>query len=218
MDKNLKHFKLLELFNNIILQGRIDDDWHVTIFNMIPKSGDLQNPANWRPIAILPILYKIFPRMIYHRLHPILDRHQSNDQFGFRPACRIDDAFIVLENMIGKSIEFNTPLWMASIDLRKAFDRIQYGPLFKAIRGQGISDSYIALLTELYRDQWGHVRGGSYFQIQRGVKQGDVISPMLFNAGLEMAIRSWKKRLTNHWIWLSDQLLRLTNTRYADAI
>ena len=157
---------------------------------MLPKSGDLGNAGNWRPIAILPILYKIFSRMIYHRLQPTLDRHQSHDQFGFRPACRIDDAVVVLENVIGKSIEFNTPLWIACIDLRKAFDRIQYGPLFQALREQGIPNPYVAFMSELYRDQWGYVRGGSYFQIQRGVKQGDVISPMLFTARLKTAIQS----------------------------
>ena len=92
----------------------------------------------------------------------------------------------MLENVIGKSIEFNTPSWIASIDLRKAFDRIKYVPLFQALREQGIPDPYVALMSE--------VRGGAYFQIQRGVKQGDVISPMLFNAGLEKTIRSWKQR------------------------
>ena len=125
---------------------------------------------------------------------------------------------MVLENVIAKNIEFNTPLWIASIHLRKAFDRIQYGPLLQTLREQNIPDPYVALMSELYRDQWGYVRGGSYFQIQRGVKQGDVISPMLFNAGLEKAMRSWKQRLTNHGILVSANSPRLTNTRYADDI
>ena len=91
---------------------------------MLPKSGDLKDPSNWRPIAILPILYKIFSRLLYHRLKVFLDPEQSDDQYGFQKDKRIEDVFCVLENVIGKSIEFQIPLWMVSIDMRKAFDRI----------------------------------------------------------------------------------------------
>ena len=113
------HIKVSELYNNNITQGNTDDDWHVAVFNMLPKSGELGNPVNWRPIAVLVILQRTFPRMIYHRLQAILDRHQSDDQFGFRPTCRNDDAFIVLENLIDKRVESNTPLWIAIIACEK---------------------------------------------------------------------------------------------------
>ena len=53
-----------------------------------------------------------------------LDPEQSDDQYGFQKDKRIEDVFCVLENVIGKSIEFQIPLWMVSIDMRKAFDRI----------------------------------------------------------------------------------------------
>ena len=103
------------------------------------------------------------------------------------------------------------------MDLRKAFDRIEYDALFKALETQGIHRAYLALLANMYADQTGTVAGGRTFAIERGVKQGDVISPMLFNAGLEMAIRSWKRRLLHHGIAL-DAAERLTNVRYADDL
>ena len=90
------------------------------------KSGDLKNVSYWRPITILPILYKIFAKMLYYRLSPILDFQQADEQFGFRRNKRMDDVFVILENMIGKSDEWNLPFWMISSDLRKAFDRIHF--------------------------------------------------------------------------------------------
>ena len=51
--------KLLDMFNQLLFTGVIDDMWHTTLFSMLPKSGNLDDPSNWRPIAILPILHKI---------------------------------------------------------------------------------------------------------------------------------------------------------------
>ena len=156
--------------------------------------------------------------MIYCRLQPILDSHQSNDQFGFRAKCRIDDVFTILENLIGKTNKWNIPIWMASLDLRKAFDRIEFGPLFTALRGQNVPEHYVQLLAALYKNQTGSVNGNMHFPILRGVKQGDVISPMLFNAGLEMAFRSWKLKFKTHGFCFGAANLKFTNTRYADDI
>ena len=55
--------------------------------------------------------------------------------------------------MIGRSDEWNIPLWMISLDLRKAFDRIQHGPLFAALLEQGVPNPYIQLLAALYENQ-----------------------------------------------------------------
>ena len=76
-------------------------------------------------------------------IHPILEKEQSDDQFGFRIDRRIDDVFSILENVISKSNEWNLPFWMVSIDLRKAFDRILHHPLFDALRVQSVPEGYI---------------------------------------------------------------------------
>ena len=93
---------------------------------------------------------------------------------------------MVLESVCSKSLEWNFPVWFASLDLKKAFDRIEYSSLFGALQSQGVSRPYFKLLAALYCNQTGDVNGKT-FPIQRGVKQGDVISPLLFNAGLEHA-------------------------------
>ena len=115
------------------------------------QNGDLSNVNNWRPIAVLPILYKTFSKLIYARISPILESCQSNDQFGFRKDRRIDDVLGILENMVGKTSEWNLPLWIASLDLRKAFDRILHQPLFRTLQLQKVPEGYVQLLVVLYK-------------------------------------------------------------------
>ena len=95
-----------------------------TLFTMTPMSGDLTLPTNYRPIAILFIFYQIFSRTVYNRLLPILDRHQSHDQYNFRPSIRLEDALVVAEGMISKCNEHHLPIWLASLDHEKTFDKI----------------------------------------------------------------------------------------------
>ena len=210
------HCILLDLINDLIDKGTVDSHWKEIIFSMVPKQGDLTVPSNWRPIAILPIFYKLFSRMVYNRLLPQLDRCQHFDQCGFRPGVRIEDALVVVETLISKTTEWNLPLWMASLDLKKAFDRVEHASLFTALRHQNIDDPTIALLLDIYYGQHGRVQGSRSFDISRGVRQGDVISSLLFNAVIEYVFQRWKRRLSCHgWLLLAG-VERLTNTRYAD--
>ena len=144
-----------------------------------------------------------------------MDEQQPLDQTGFRPNTGIDDAFVVLECLSSKSLEWNAPIWFASLDLTKAFDPIEYSPLFDALLQQSVPRCYCTLLWKLYKGQTGSVHGSERFNIERGVKQGDVISPILFNAGLEHAMRTWKAKLVHHGVQLGHGS-RLTNIRYAD--
>ena len=96
---------MLDCFNNMMRIGILEPSWYETLFIMLPKSGDTTLLANWRPIAILRITYKIFSRLIYQRLMPILNNHQSSDQVGFRPNCSVEDAFIIYETVASKYLE-----------------------------------------------------------------------------------------------------------------
>eukprot|EP00973_Karenia_brevis_P050781 7053830-Karenia_brevis.AAC.1 len=84
--------------------------------------------------------------------------------------------------MVSKALEFNVEFWCASLDLSKAFDTINHSFLFQALAVQNIPSSYIQLLQLLYKSQKGQVGSSYIFDIETGVKQGDVLSTLLFNA------------------------------------
>ena len=183
-------------------------------FNVVFKS----DPNNWRPIAILSITYKIFARVIYNRIRRDLDAHQSEDQFVFRHARSTLQALAVLVSLLSKGIEWHVPVWVVSIDLKKVFDRVEHDELFRALEQQGLGN-YVPLLQRLYHGQVGRV-GKHRFHIRRGVRQGDVLSPVLFNAVLESAVATWKLGLTTEGFALTSDPTdpRLTNIRYVDDI
>lgn len=54
------HQRLVTIYNDMIQSGCLEESWRNTMFTMLPKSGDLQQPSNWRPIAILEITYIFF--------------------------------------------------------------------------------------------------------------------------------------------------------------
>ena len=99
----------------------------------------------------------------------------------------------------GKSLEWNAPVWFANLELTTAvaFDRVEY---FRALLDRGVPTSYCSLPWTLHQHQQGTLRHGPSFSIQRGVKQGDVISPVLSNAALQTAVRNWKLHLSHHGV------------------
>ena len=212
------HRRLLTCFNQMLADGETNAKWKHVFFTMMPKSGDLTQATNWRPIAVLPIFYKVFARMVYHRLKPTLENHQCSDQTGFRTGIRLEEALVIAEMMVSKTAEYNLPLYIASLDLKKAFDRIEHKALIEALEVQGLDDPYIALLLDMYSCQTGSANGSRTFQINRGVCQGDVLSSLLFNAALEIVFQRWKEKLRNHGWHIGSNQENLTNTRYADDV
>ena len=103
-------------------------------------------------------------------------------------------------------------MWCASLDWREAFDRIEYNAVFDALKVQGVPYAYLKLIASLYHGQVGLVQGRQF-----PIKQRDVLSPLLFNAGLEHAMRKWKLRIQHCGLHCGHNEL-LTNVRYADDL
>lgn len=104
--------------------------------------------------------------MLHYRLSPILEQHQPDDKFGFRRNKRIDDIFVIVESITGKTNEWHFPLLMISLDLRRPFAKVKFAPLFAALREHNMPESYINLLSVLYENQKGYVNGSFLFAIE----------------------------------------------------
>ena len=124
-----------------------------------------------------------------------------------------------------KAAEWNTHLWIAAVDFKKAFDCVEHFAIWDALRELGVPEQYVEVLAALYQGQTGVVcedRDSRKFEIGRGTKQGDPVSPKIFNAVLEVVFRRlkerWEKRkwgLRMHATWPTRWL---TNLRFADDV
>ena len=117
------------------------------------------------------------------------------------------------------------------VDFEKAFDTVEHDALFEVLRRQGLPCHYICILQRLYNGQKASVQAGvrsRSFAIERGVKQGDPISALLFIAVMQSCFEEMQKKWRSldarrtrckYGIELSSDLEdRLTNLRFADDV
>ena len=147
------------------------------------------------------------------------------DQAGFRSGFSTEDHIFTIVNLIEKTAEYNLPIWIAAIDYEKAFDTVEHDSLWEALSRAGVGPIYIRTLAALYAGQTGVVVDelqSRSFNIKRGTKQGDPLSPSIFNAVLEQAfdevLPRWHKRKYGFDVGYSSGHERLTNLRFADDV
>eukprot|EP00973_Karenia_brevis_P066961 9311015-Karenia_brevis.AAC.1 len=117
--------------------------------------------------------------------------------------------------------EFHLPLWICAVDYQKAFDTVHHGSLWEALLAQGVPKPYVHALASLYAHQIGKIKGrvtSRSFDICRGTKQGDPLSPSLFNSILEHAISPVQERWRKKRFGIDLDGARLCNLRFADDI
>lgn len=113
---------LTELFNLIIETGETPAQWSESDIILIYKKGDPNDIGNYRPISLLPTIYKLFSSIINKRINLTLQTRQPIEQAGFRKGYSTIDHIHTMELLIEKYREKNRPLYIAYIDYQKAFD------------------------------------------------------------------------------------------------
>jgi len=156
-------------------------------------------------------------KLIETRLRVLLDGNQPTEQAGFRKGYSTVDHLQSINLVIEKCSEYDIELHAAFIDYSKAFDSINHKFLLSALKNQNVPQSMLNLIREMYTNVKARVVTdvkGSYFNIEKGVKQGDPLSPILFNTALEEVFR--KLEWENKGILINGK--KLSNLRFADDI
>ena len=120
--------------------------------------------------------------------------------------------------IIKKAREFQKNIYLCFIDYAKAFDCVDHNKLWKSLKEMGIPDHLTGLFRNLYAGQEATVRTGhgvtDWFQIRKGVRQGCILSPCLFNFYAEYIIRNAGLEETQAGIKIAGR--NINNLRYAD--
>ena len=146
-------------------------------FHSSPKEGQ------YCMIALTLHVSKIMLKILQARLQQYMNRTLPDEQAGFRKGRGTGDQIANICWVIEKAREFQKNICF--IDYAKAFDYVDHNKLWKIIQEMRIPDHLTNLLKNLYAGQEATVRTGpgttDWFKIGKGVRQGYILSPCLFN-------------------------------------
>ena len=175
-------------------------DWKRSIFIPIPKKGNPKECSNYHTIALISHISKVMLKILQARLQQYVNRELPDVEAGFKKGRGIRDQIGKFFWIIKKAREFQKNIYFCFIDYTKAFDCLDHNKLWKILKEMGIPDHLTCLLRNLYAGQEATARTGygttGWLQIGKGVRQGYILSPSLFNlcagyimrnAGLEEA-------------------------------
>ena len=164
----------------------------MSIFIPVPKKGNTKECSNYCTIKILQA------RLQQHVNHKLPDI-----QAGFRKGRGTRYQIANIRWIIEKAREFQKNIYFCFIDYVKAFDCVNCNKLWKILKEMGIPDHLTCLLRNLYAGQEVTVRIGhgttDWFQTQKGICQGCILSPCLFNLYAEYIMRNAGLEESTSW-------------------
>jgi len=166
-------------------EGSVPQDMRdANIITLFKNKGDRSDCNNYRGISLLSIVGKTFAKVVLRRLQVLAERVYPESQCGFRAERSTIDMIFSLRQLQEKSREQRQPLYMAFIDLTKAFDLVSRRGLFKLLEKIGCPPKLLNIMISFHDGMQGTVQfdgsSSNSFPILSGVKQGCVLAPTLF--------------------------------------
>ena len=192
----------------------------------IPKNKKKSlNDSNNRAIAMSNILGKLLDKVIL--ANHTMALKSSDLQFGFKSESSTAACTFVLDEVVNYYNRHGSDVHVVLLDASKAFDRVDHIKLFNILVGKGVCPTLLKLLFNMYSQQtmtvqWGNVTSNA-FKTSNGVKQGGVLSPILFTLYIDLLLSRLKSCGFGCYIGQSfvgalgyaDDIVLLAPTRYS---
>ena len=160
-------------------------DWKSQSSSKFSRRVVIKNVLSIRQLRSSPMLVRACLKILHPRLQNYVNQELPDVQVGFRKGRGTKDQIANIHWLIRKAREFQKNNYFCFIDYPKAFDCMDHNKLWKILKEMGIPDHLTCLSRNLYAGQEATVRTGhetrDWFQIGKGVRQGCILSPCLFN-------------------------------------
>ena len=209
------------IFNDVLRSRQIPECWRRSTLFMLYKKGDPSLFTNYRPIALLSVVYKLFAIILQRRLakHIASDGVLTACNAGFRRNRVTSQKQLLLLHAIEDANATGRPLFIGYIDIKGAFDSVTPDRLAEALRFLGLTPDAVDLLCAITRGNTCQAITGfgltDEIKILRGVRQGCPLSPILWILFLEPLLRWWHKDDSDGYVH-SISGTRIVSTAYAD--
>ena len=201
---------MTDLCNAVVKEGRIPEDWRKSWMVSIYKGkGDALECGSYRGVKLLDHAMKVMERVFETRVRNRVKIDEM--QFGFRVGKGTTDAIFIVQQLQEKYLGMKEELWMAFVDLEKAFDRVPREVLWWALRELGVEEWIIMVIQSMYEGSTTAMKfkngESSQFGVGVRVHQGSVLSPLLFIIVMEALSRGSREGLPYELLFADDLVL-----------
>ena len=157
------------------------------VADVIPvfKKEDPNNKANYRPISLLPIISKIFERVLFEQIEKFSEKILSPKLCGFRKGHSTQHALLNLLKNWQKTLDKSSDIGGVLMNLSKAYDCLSHDLLKAKLAAYGFEYSATSSISDYLSKRYQRVKiesiFSSYLEILRGVPQGSSLGPTLLN-------------------------------------
>ena len=172
-------------FNQMLDKG-VPEQWCTGVIHPIFKSGDANDPNNYRGITVTTILAKLFAMVLENRISDWAEGKgvRAAGQAGFRRDYRTTDNLLVMNTIVSQALKEGNKVYCGFVDFRKAFDFVPRNALWAALEDRGLSSRTLSAIKSAYAKDRACVLTQEglteSFPCTKGVKQGCPASPLLF--------------------------------------
>lgn len=197
---------------------------NASFLSLIPKKKGARGLRDYRPISLIGSIYKIIAKVLANRLKRVMGKLVSNQQNAFIKGRQITDASLIANEVLDWQLKQGNAGLLCKLDVEKAFNHLNWSHLISILRQMGFGDRWIKWIkfnisTVKYSVLINRSPVG-FFSAQRGLRQGDPLSPFLFILAMEGLSRMLNKAKQLQWLKGfdigRDRAVNISHLLYAD--
>ncbi|KAL6551326.1 hypothetical protein OROMI_021814 [Orobanche minor] len=194
-----------------------------TTISLIPKNNNPQSWKDFRPISLCNSTYKIISKILSKRLASILPSFINSAQSGFIKGRNITDN-ILTAHEVTHDISQSMTNTIIKLDMEKAYDRINWNFIFQVMTRFGFSVAWVNFIKSCISNCWFSIlvngQSAGFFKSDRGIRQGDPLSPLIFAIAADYFSRSIDKMFDRNptMFYKIKKNVKITHLAYADDI